>query len=74
MTTTARLTILSLLLLPAALAWAQEGKKDYNKDCDVYTDVVYGHKYALAMTMDIVQPKKGNGAGIAWIVSGAMFT
>jgi formylglycine-generating enzyme required for sulfatase activity/acetyl esterase/lipase len=50
---------------------ARAAEKDYSKETDVYTDVVYGHKFALAMTMDIIQPKKGNGAGIVWIVSGA---
>ena len=61
------------------LAWilcatvpALAGERDYNKDFDVYTDIVYGHKYALAMTMDAVVPKKGgNGAAVVWIVSGA---
>ena len=64
-----------VLLLPAALAQAQgnknEAHRDYNKEMDVFTDVVYGHKYALAMTMDIAQPRKGNGAGVVWLVSGA---
>ena len=46
-------------------------QKDYSKEVEVYTDVVYGHKFALAMTMDVLVPKKGNGAGIVWIVSGA---
>ena len=48
------------------------GGRDYNKDFDVYTDIIYGHKYALAMTMDAIVPKKdGNGAAVVWIVSGA---
>ena len=49
----------------AFLAWvlcaavpAFAGNKDYYKDFDVYTDIVYGHKYALAMTMDAVVPKR----------------
>jgi formylglycine-generating enzyme required for sulfatase activity/acetyl esterase/lipase len=58
------------LLLGAGIA-ATAADKDYSKDFDVYTDVVYGHKHALAMTMDVLQPKKGNGAAVVWIVSGA---
>ena len=47
------------------------GLKDYFKEVEVSTDVVYGHKFALAMTMDVLRPKKASGAGIVWIISGA---
>jgi len=61
--------ILAWVLCAAAPAFA--GARNYNKDFDVYTDIVYGHEYALAMTMDAVVPKKGgNGAAVVWIVSG----
>ena len=66
----AKFAIVCLLLCPG-IAAAAAGNKDYSKEVNVYTDVVYGHKFALAMTMDVLQPKKGNGAGIVWIVSGA---
>jgi acetyl esterase/lipase len=33
-------------------------------------DVVYGHKAGMALTFDLVQPKKPNGAGIMFMVSG----
>jgi formylglycine-generating enzyme required for sulfatase activity/acetyl esterase/lipase len=59
------------LLLCFGIATAAADNKDYFKEVEVYTDVVYGHKFALAMTMDVLQPKKANGAGIVWIVSGA---
>ena len=66
----AGMAILAWALCAAVPAFA--GNKDYNKDFNVYTDIVYGHKYALAMTMDAVVPKKdGNGAAVALIVSGA---
>ena len=71
---TALFAVICLVLIPAAFAQVRENKdghRDYNQDMDVFTDVVYGHKHALAMTLDIIQPKKGNGAGVVWIVSGA---
>ena len=70
MSAVAAKAILAWVLCAAVPAFA--GGRDYNKDFDVYTDIVYGHKYALAMTMDAVVPKKdGNGAAVVWIVSGA---
>jgi acetyl esterase/lipase len=33
-------------------------------------DVVYGHKAGMALTLDVIQPKKPNGAGILYMVSG----
>jgi acetyl esterase/lipase len=37
-------------------------------------DVIYGRKYGLAMTMDIMTPKKTNGLGIIFVVSGGWFS
>lgn len=33
-------------------------------------DVVYGHKAGMALTFDVIHPKKPNGAGILFMVSG----
>jgi acetyl esterase/lipase len=33
-------------------------------------DVVYGHKAGMALTFDMIQPKKPNGAGVLFLVSG----
>lgn len=33
-------------------------------------DVIYGRKYGVALTMDVFAPRKGNGRGIIWCVSG----
>ena len=33
-------------------------------------DVVYGRKFGMALTMDIFQPAKPNGAGILFLVNG----
>lgn len=38
---------------------------------EITADVVYGHKDGLAMTFDVIKPKKNaNGAGILFMVSG----
>src|SRR5436190_14293363 len=35
------------------------------------TDVVYGRKFGVALTMDVFMPtKNANGAGVIWVVSG----
>jgi formylglycine-generating enzyme required for sulfatase activity/pimeloyl-ACP methyl ester carboxylesterase len=65
-----KFAIVCLFLCPGLAARAAD--KDYSKDVEVSTDVVYGHKFALAMTMDVLRPRKNaNGAGIVLIVSGA---
>src|SRR5262245_828591 len=33
-------------------------------------DVVYGHKFGMALTLDVLKPAKSNGAGVIFIVSG----
>ena len=40
----------------------------------VTTDVVYGHKYGLAMTFDIFHPEKKNGATVLFMVSGGWYS
>jgi acetyl esterase/lipase len=37
-------------------------------------DVVYGHKTGLALTFDVIQPKKPNGAGVLFMMSGGWFS
>lgn len=37
-------------------------------------DVIYGRKYGMALTMDVLTPAKPNGAAILWIVSGGFFS
>jgi dienelactone hydrolase len=36
----------------------------------VTTDVVYGHKAGMALTLDVYRPRQGNGAAVISIVSG----
>jgi acetyl esterase/lipase len=33
-------------------------------------DVVYGHKFGMALTLDVMKPAKPNGAGVIYMVSG----
>ena len=37
-------------------------------------DVVYGHKDGLAMTFDVITPKKQNGIGVLFMVSGGWYS
>src|SRR5437763_6391177 len=37
-------------------------------------DVIYGRKYGLALTMDVFTPKKTNGRGVIFVVSGGWFS
>jgi acetyl esterase/lipase len=42
---------------------------------DVAPDVAYGYKDGMAMTFDVLKPKRNaNGAGIVWVMSGAWYS
>src|ERR1700733_10030890 len=42
---------------------------------DRKVDVVYGRKFGMALTMDVITPKSNvNGAAIVWVVSGGWFS
>lgn len=62
---------LTLLILMTLFAPAEVAGQDKIK---ITPDVVYGHKHGLAMTMDVYQPKKANGAGILFMVSGGWYS
>jgi acetyl esterase/lipase len=40
----------------------------------IHADVVYGHKDGMALTLDIIQPAKQNGAAVLWIQSGGWYS
>lgn len=40
----------------------------------VHADLVYGHKDGMALTIDILQPAKQNGAAVLWIQSGGWYS
>jgi acetyl esterase/lipase len=37
-------------------------------------DVIYGRKFGTALTLDVFQPEKPNGAGVVFMVSGGWFS
>ncbi|MBD94664.1 MAG: peptidase S9 [Acidobacteria bacterium] len=56
------LVVALLSLLAPGSGWAQ--------DVTVTPDVVYGHKYGMALTFDVFEPANANGAGVLNVVSG----
>jgi len=64
-----------VLAVLAAFSIAQAARGDDSPAFDRKTDVVYGRKYGMALTMDVFTPKaNANGAAIVWIVSGGWFS
>ncbi|QDT94733.1 alpha/beta hydrolase [Gimesia aquarii] len=46
-----------------------------NENVKIIPDVVYGHKFGMALTFDVFQPpKEPNGAGILFMVSGGWYS
>lgn len=37
-------------------------------------DVIYGRKYGLALTFDVLKPAQPNGAAVVWVISGGWFS
>lgn len=60
---------LIVLLAPSGLCLAADLPKFDRK-----SEVVYGRKHGLAMTMDVFTPAKPNGAGVVYVVSGGWFS
>lgn len=64
-----RLLSLALsLVLCSSIALAQEGPRLLPVEID--RDIVYGHKMGMALTFDVLQPAKANGAAVLFMVSG----
>ena len=62
---------LSILLGATVLASAQ------TTNAPAFTrieDVIYGRKFGTALTLDVFQPAKPNGAGVVFMVSGGWFS
>ena len=49
---------------------AQNKEKPVTHDISIKPDIVYGHKYGLALTMDMYQPENHNGAAVLFMNSG----
>jgi len=37
-------------------------------------EIIYGRKYGMALTMNLLKPAKTNGAAVVWIISGGFFS
>jgi acetyl esterase/lipase len=65
----------SFLSLLALLPFLQAAHGAEPPAFDRKTDVVYGRKHGMALTLDVFTPKaNANGAAIVWIVSGGWFS
>ncbi|MEP6663996.1 MAG: alpha/beta hydrolase, partial [Verrucomicrobiota bacterium] len=65
-----RKIFLSLLLVFSTLvSWSQTNAAFTRTE-----DVIYGRKSGTALTLDVFQPKKPNGFGIIFVVSGGWFS
>ncbi len=64
-----------VLAVLAVFSIVQAARGDDSPGFDRKTDVVYGRKHGMALTMDVFTPKaNANGAAIVWIVSGGWFS
>jgi acetyl esterase/lipase len=60
--------LLASTLIPVCSASA-------NEEVKITPDVVYGHKFGMALTFDVFQPEgKPNGAGVLFMVSGGWYS
>ena len=51
------------------------GDLAYADDVEITPDVVYGHKFGMAMTYDVFQPEDdANGAAVIFVVSGGWYS
>jgi len=67
--------LLALCLFAASLTLAPKSYAGEELSFVRKTDVVYGRKDGMALTMDVFTPKKdANGAGVIWVVSGGWFS
>ncbi len=65
------------ILIREALSLVDALASDSNPGADsveITTDVVYGHKDGLALTMDVYRPANANGAAILFMVSGGWYS
>jgi len=64
----AMLVVTGLFLAPV---FAQEEKKTLVKH---HEEVIYGHKFGMALTFDYLQPQDPNGLGVLYMMSGGWFS
>jgi acetyl esterase/lipase len=66
----ARFSAVSLVAAALFTPFARAADDQYK----ITPDVVYGHKAGMALTFDVIQPKKPNGAGVLFMMSGGWFS
>lgn len=66
--------LLGCLASLSSLAGPVRAQDAVASQIEITTDVVYGHKYGLAMTFDVFQPQDANGAGVLFMVSGGWYS
>ena len=60
--------LLALSILPSTV-------RGQSPEVEITPDIVYGHKFGLALTMDAFQPaENANGAGVLFMVSGGWYS
>ena len=65
----ARLALTSMLILGSCSPREVEDGAASSPQVEIITDVVYGHKFGMALTLDVLRPAQPNGAGIAFLNS-----
>ncbi|MHC4519893.1 MAG: alpha/beta hydrolase fold domain-containing protein, partial [Planctomycetota bacterium] len=66
----ARNTLSSPLRIVLLIVFVLTTVASAQRDLKIMPDIVYGHKYGMALTMDVYQPGEGNGVGILFMISG----
>ncbi|HZN60639.1 MAG TPA: alpha/beta hydrolase [Planctomycetota bacterium] len=62
--------LLILCLLPLASSLCADDAPQYTRK----EDVIYGRKFGIALTLDVITPKEPNGIGILWMISGGWYS
>ena len=65
------------VILTSAVAGAETVSPVPLRQPAAYTrtdDIIYGRKYGMALTMDLLKPAKPNGAAVLWVISGGFFS
>lgn len=65
----------SLVIPLLSFVFLMSGMLAARADVKIEPDVVYGHKFGLALTMDVYRPENDvNGAGVLFMVSGGWYS
>jgi len=67
-------TMMATMLLVAVEIGASESSVASGPDapCVRISDVIYGRKDGMVLTMDVLKPAEQNGAGVIWVASGGL--